>query len=91
MRFSRYVFLWLYQPDENKTFFIPSSLINELYVNPSGIALICKMRGVKLPGFSLIYFLLIWRPPALPHRLQCSTIGRLGLNHRVRDGNGCAP
>ena len=56
MRFSRYVFLWLYQPDENKTFFIPSSLINELYVNPSGIALICKMRGVKLPGFSLICF-----------------------------------
>ena len=32
-----------------------------------------------------------WRPPALPHRLQCSTIGRLGLNHRVRDGNGCDP
>ena len=34
---------------------------------------------------------IIWRPPALPHRLQCSTIGRLGLNHRVRDGNGCVP
>ena len=34
---------------------------------------------------------LIWRPPALPHRLQCSTIGRLGLNRRVRDGNGCVP
>ena len=34
---------------------------------------------------------LIWQPPALPHRLQCSTIGRLGLNHRVRDGNGCVP
>ena len=33
----------------------------------------------------------IWQPPALPHRLQCSTIGRLGLNHRVRDGNGCVP
>ena len=32
-----------------------------------------------------------WRPPALPHRLQCSTIGRPGLNHRVRDGNGCDP
>ena len=32
-----------------------------------------------------------WQPPALPHRLQCSTIGRLGLNHRVRDGNGCFP
>ena len=34
---------------------------------------------------------LIWRPPALPHRLQCSTIGRLGLNRRVRYGNGCVP
>ena len=34
---------------------------------------------------------LIWRPPALPHRLQCSTIGRLRLNRRVRDGNGCFP
>ena len=30
-------------------------------------------------------------PPALPHRHQCSTIGRLGLNRRVRDGNGCDP
>ena len=27
----------------------------------------------------------------LPHRLQCSTIGRLRLNHRVRYGNGCLP
>ena len=33
----------------------------------------------------------IWHPPALPCRLQHSTIGRLGLNHRVRDGNGCVP
>ena len=35
--------------------------------------------------------ILIWQPPAPPHRLQCSTIGRLGLNRRVRDGNGCVP
>ena len=34
---------------------------------------------------------LIRQPPTLPHRHQCSTIGRLGLNHRVRDGNGCYP
>ena len=32
-----------------------------------------------------------WRPPALPYRLQHSTIGRRRLNHRVRDGNGCFP
>ncbi len=36
-------------------------------------------------------FFLIWQPPALPYRLQYSTIGRLGLNHRVRDGYGCFP
>ena len=29
---------------------------------------------------SHLFFSLIRRPPALPHRLQCSTIGRLGLN-----------
>ena len=34
---------------------------------------------------------LSWRPPILPHRLQCSTVGRLRLNHRVRDENGCFP
>ena len=33
----------------------------------------------------------LWQPPTLPHRLQCSTIGRLSLNHRVRDENGCVP
>ena len=33
----------------------------------------------------------IWHPPALPCRLQHSTIGRLGLNRRVRDGYGCLP
>ena len=33
----------------------------------------------------------IWQPPALPYRLQHSTIGRLCLNRRVRDGNGCVP
>ena len=37
------------------------------------------------------FLLLIRQPPALPCRLQHSTIGRLGLNHRVRDGNGCVP
>ena len=33
----------------------------------------------------------IWHPPALPYRLQYSTIGRLSLNHRVRDVDGCCP
>ena len=31
------------------------------------------------------------QPPAFPCRLQHSIIGRLGLNHRVRDENGCVP
>ena len=34
---------------------------------------------------------IIWHSPALPCRLQHSTIGRSGLNHRVRDGYGCFP
>ena len=40
---------------------------------------------------SQIIFFKIWQPPTLPYRLQYSTIGRPGLNHRVRDGNGCVP
>ena len=36
-------------------------------------------------------FIGIRQPPAFPCRLQHSIIGRLGLNHRVRDGNGCYP
>ena len=35
--------------------------------------------------------ILIWQPPTLPCRLQHSIIGRKGLNHRVRDENGCVP
>ena len=31
------------------------------------------------------------QPPAFPCRLQHSIIGRLGLNHRVRDVYGCFP
>ena len=33
----------------------------------------------------------IRHPPAFPYRLQYSIIGRSGLNHRVRDENGCVP
>ena len=33
----------------------------------------------------------IRQPPAFPYRLQYSIIGRSGLNHRVRDENGCVP
>ena len=37
------------------------------------------------------FFFIFRQPPALPCRLQHSTIGLLGLNHRVRDGYGCFP
>ena len=32
-----------------------------------------------------------WQPPTFPSRLQLSIIGRLSLNHRVRDVDGCFP
>ena len=31
------------------------------------------------------------RRPTLPHSYPCSTISSVGLNFRVRDGNGCDP
>ena len=33
----------------------------------------------------------IWQPPTFPYRHQYSIIGRLSLNHRVRDVDGCFP
>ena len=55
----------------------------------------CALTSWAISPFSLVLTLdkQIWsrQPPALPHRLQCSTIGRLGLNRRVRDGYGCFP
>ena len=43
------------------------------------------------PRRLLIAFLQCWQPPAFPCRPQHSILGRLRLNHRVRDGNGCLP
>ena len=68
--------LMFYQPFKKKISFLLKSL-----VKPASI----------LIRISPVFLFLIWRPPALPHRLQCSTIGRPGLNHRVRDENGCVP
>ena len=39
----------------------------------------------------LISLLKIRQPPIFPGRLQPSIVGRVSLNHRVRDGNGCDP
>ena len=61
--------------------------INYLLGSESATSSIHKKANLHLSYF----FLITWHPPAFPHRLQCSIIGRLGLNHRVRDGNGCDP
>ena len=37
------------------------------------------------------YYLVIRQPPTFPHSRPCSILGRISLNHRVRDGNGCCP
>ena len=50
-----------------------------------------RLSGVRSNRLSYKPFFLIRQPPILPYRLQHSTFGRLGLNHRVRDGNGCVP
>ena len=50
-----------------------------------------RLSGVRSNQLSYKPFFWLWQPPAFPHRLQCSIIGRLGLNLRVRDGDGCFP
>ena len=50
-----------------------------------------RLSGVRSNRLSYKPFHKIRHPPALPYRLQHSTIGRLRLNRRVRDGNGCLP
>ena len=50
------------------------------------------LRSYELPHRPkrlLQYIKNVWQPPALPYRLQYSTIGRTDLHRRVRDGNGC--
>ena len=42
------------------------------------------------PSGRVVSIKYVWQPPALPCRLQHSTIGRTDLHRRVRDGNGCA-
>ena len=48
-----------------------------------------RLSGVRSNRLS--YKPMLRQPPALPCRLQHSTIGRTGLNLRVRDENGCVP
>ena len=39
----------------------------------------------------IVYFLNSRRPPTFPQGCPCSILGRISLNHRVRDGYGCFP
>ena len=50
-----------------------------------------KIRSLPGLNHSSSILFLIWQPPTLPYRLQYSTLGRLGLNLRVRNVNGCFP
>ena len=61
-----------------------------VYVNHLVVIFIFKQLRASFAPQAVIFYV-SWHPPALPCRLQQSTIGRLCLNHRVRDGNGCFP
>ena len=50
-----------------------------------------RLSGVRSNQLSYNPVCKIWQPPTFPSRLQHSIIGRLRLNHRVRDVNGCFP
>ena len=73
--------------------------IHGIRTHPPGLFIVISVPDVLPLSYVLllyktlsqVYCLLHWQPPALPCRLQQSTIGRLGLNRRVRDGNGCVP
>ena len=57
----------------------------------------CNVRTLPCPSLyipspsGVETFVRLRQPPTLPRRLQRSTIGRPGLNRRVRYGNGCVP
>ena len=50
-----------------------------------------KWNYAKIKNANTSHFFAIKNrlPPILPHRYQCRIFGRLMLNRRVRDGNGC--
>ena len=105
MRFSRYMFIWLfYQPSKTKRLFNLRSLVKPVIYNSASplkqvntfipvrrVLILLRARTCLFYIKSKCFLFLFRQPPALPCRLQQSTIGRLGLNHRVRDENGCVP
>ena len=61
------------------------ALGNGFFQNPLTVANLAKIS--KYDDFEI----LIRQPPTFPGSLPPSIIGRLGLNRRVRYGNGCVP
>ena len=53
--------------------------------------LLASKQSLLLEAALLVITITFWHPPILPCRLQQSTVGRIGLNRRVRYGNGCVP
>ena len=89
--------IWLnvYQSSEASILWILWSLVKPVLSKTalpcwSRLALACPFY-IRSSACIAVIFLLIWQPPAFPYRLQYSIIGRLGLNHRVRDVYGCFP
>ena len=103
MKFSRYILTVLSVIRKLKTFWTLWPLVNPAFILTVLPSVMGGTHSVPLcsndlcgwgfaSDFRIHHFLfLIRQPPALPCRLQHSTIGRSGLNHRVRDGNGCVP
>ena len=81
--FKRFLILVQYSVFKVQVFGCPLPAI-------TGHNLFCPLITGKFSFPALLSFL-FWQPPALPCRLQHSTIGRLSLNRRVRDGYACFP
>ena len=66
---------------------------NQLSYNPRPIESHKTIQNLSIVCiyYQHLFFFIIWQPPILPYRYQYSTFGRLRLNRRVRDGNGCFP
>ena len=99
MQFSRYIVICTWIVASLRRQHLRAMNIHGIRTHPPGLYIVISVPDV-LPlshvlllykTLSQVYFLLHWQPPALPCRLQQSTIGRLSLNRRVRDGNGCLP
>ena len=101
MQFSRYIMqrtsLQMRFEDSNFNIFHPLQRNTDV-ISFCGdtIAPLCYARCTIFLNSNFALLVLIKKnmqrhPPTLPYRLQYSTIGRLGLNHRVRNGNGCVP